>query len=180
MEDLTFTWHSNNFFYQLVAHFQSLLLSNPGHVYPHAWDICKSYIHECAQISTIGIPNLHMQTELSLVLHLLPFLHLFDQIDQVICLFDCYTKQISEIHRCILSQVYARKSIFRKIQFYTLHSLKWRVWANYSIARSRVLRFRLIKGHFKEIRPLIFLGQRFSFGCQMFSKIQYKRVILFL
>ena len=101
-------------------------------------------------------------------------------IDQVICLFDCYTKQISEIHRCILSQVYARKSIFRKIQFYTLHSLKWRVWANYSIARSRVLRFRLIKGHFKEIRPLIFLGQRFSFGCQMFSKIQFKRVILFL
>lgn len=101
-------------------------------------------------------------------------------IDQVICLFDCYTKQISEIHRCILSQVHARKSIFRKIQFYTLHSLKWRVWANYSIARSRVLRFRLIKGHFKKIRPLIFLGQRFSFGCQMFSKIQYKRVILFL
>ena len=101
-------------------------------------------------------------------------------IDQVICLFDCYTKQISEIHRCILSQVHARKSIFRKIQFYTLHSLKWRVWANYSIARSRVLRFRLIKGHFKEIRPLISLGQRFSFGCQLFSKIQYKRVILFL
>ena len=101
-------------------------------------------------------------------------------IDQVICLFDCYTKQISEIHRCILSQVHARKSIFRKIQFYTLHSLKWRVRANYSIARSRVLRFRLIKGHFKKIRPLIFLGQRFSFGCQMFSKIQYKRVILFL
>lgn len=97
-----------------------------------------------------------MQTELSLVLHLLPFLHLFDQIDQVICLFDCYTKQISEIHRCILSQVHARKSIFRKIQFYTLHSLKWRVWANYSIARSRVLRFRLIKGHFKKIRPLFF------------------------
>lgn len=95
-------------------------------------------------------------------------------------LFDCYTKQISEIHRCILSQVHARKSIFRKIQFYTLHSLKWRVWANYSIARSWVLRFRLIKGHFKKIRPLIFLGQRFSFGCQMFSKIQYKRVILFL